>query len=216
MAEVVSIPVPAAPVVDDTGRMTKPWYQALVANTQRTNALTRGAAQSVDLTAEVSGILPVPNGGTGKGSVTAYQPIVGGTTTTGALQSVAAGTAGLPLVSKGSGAKPAYEQMTVTDWFTIFIEYPQNKSYYFLDVPYDLQIVGVTTRSSSGTCTLTTKKNVSTIPGLSNSVSTTKTTQTPNVGSGAFSAGDDLTFTVTANSSCLDLQVTVEFTRSVP
>lgn len=215
MAGVVNIPVPSAPVVDDQGRMTKPWYQALIANTQQTNTLTRGAASSVDLTADVSGVLPVPNGGTGKASVTAFQPIVGGTTTTGALQSVAAGTAGLPLVSKGASAKPAYDQITVTDTHSLVIEYPQNKNYYFIDMPYAFTVQTVATRTNTGTCTVVTKKNTTAIGGLSNSASTTKQTKTATSGN-VFAAGDDLVFEISSTSSCTDLQITVKFVRDIP
>ncbi len=51
----------------------------------------------------------VPYGGTGATSFTAYAPVCGGTTSTGALQSVAsAGTSGYPLVSGGASALPSY------------------------------------------------------------------------------------------------------------
>lgn len=55
-----------------------------------------------------TGQLPVANGGTGDASVTAFAPIVGGTTTTGAFQSTAVGTAKQLLTSGGSAAVPAY------------------------------------------------------------------------------------------------------------
>ena len=51
----------------------------------------------------------VPGGGTGVGTFVAYSPVVGGTVSTGALQSVAsAGTSGTPLISGGASALPAY------------------------------------------------------------------------------------------------------------
>jgi len=53
--------------------------------------------------------LPVSSGGTGTASVTANGPIVGGTTTTGALVSVAPGNAGQVLTSAGAGAPPTYQ-----------------------------------------------------------------------------------------------------------
>lgn len=56
-----------------------------------------------------SGTLAVTNGGTGRISHTAYMPIVGGTTTTGAQQSVALGSAiGQALLYQGSTASPSF------------------------------------------------------------------------------------------------------------
>ena len=51
----------------------------------------------------------VPNGGTGDASFIAYAPVLGGTTSTNGLQSVAAlGGAGNPLVSGGAGAVSSF------------------------------------------------------------------------------------------------------------
>lgn len=56
------------------------------------------------------GVLAVPAGGTAKTSFTAYAPILGGTTATGALQSVAAlGAAGTVLTSNGAGAAATFQ-----------------------------------------------------------------------------------------------------------
>lgn len=55
-------------------------------------------------------VLAVPAGGTDKTSFTAYAPILGGTTATGALQSVAAlGAAGTVLTSNGAGAAATFQ-----------------------------------------------------------------------------------------------------------
>jgi len=51
----------------------------------------------------------VPNGGTGVTSFTAYAPIFGGTTSTGALQSGTVGTLGQVLTSNGAGALPTFQ-----------------------------------------------------------------------------------------------------------
>ena len=59
---------------------------------------------SVSLTTQVSGILPVVNGGTGNASFVSNQVIVGGTTSTGALAQVGTGTSGQVLTSNGSAA----------------------------------------------------------------------------------------------------------------
>lgn len=62
----------------------------------------------VGLTTHVSGTLPVTNGGTGVASATAYALIAGGTTSTGAFQSLATGTAGQILTSGGAAALPTW------------------------------------------------------------------------------------------------------------
>jgi hypothetical protein len=51
----------------------------------------------------------VAGGGTGVGSLTAYAPLFGGTTSTGPVQSGTVGTAGQFLVSNGAGALPTFQ-----------------------------------------------------------------------------------------------------------
>lgn len=64
----------------------------------------------IGLTTHVSGTLPVDNGGTGRASHTAYAVVCGGTTATGAQQSVASvGTSGQVLTSNGAGALPTFQ-----------------------------------------------------------------------------------------------------------
>lgn len=53
--------------------------------------------------------LPVANGGTGATSLTAYAPVFGGTTSTGAVQSGTVGSAGQVLTSNGAGAVPTFQ-----------------------------------------------------------------------------------------------------------
>lgn len=63
----------------------------------------------VDLATQVSGILAVANGGSGRADATAYGVICGGTTSTGAHQSVSVGTSGHMLTSNGAGALPSFQ-----------------------------------------------------------------------------------------------------------
>lgn len=64
----------------------------------------------VALSTDVSGTLPVANGGTGDASVTAYAVLCGGTTATGAFQSVSGlGSSGQALVSNGAAALPTWQ-----------------------------------------------------------------------------------------------------------
>ena len=67
---------------------------------------------SINLSTQVTGVLPVAHGGTGDSSFTAYAPIFGGTTSTGALQSGTVGTAGQVLTSNGAGALPTFQSLT--------------------------------------------------------------------------------------------------------
>ena len=54
--------------------------------------------------------LTVPDGGTGKTSLTAYAVICGGTTTTGAIQSIASvGTSAQVLTSNGASTLPTFQ-----------------------------------------------------------------------------------------------------------
>lgn len=56
--------------------------------------------------------VPVADGGTGVSSLTAYAPIFGGTTSTGALQSGTVGTLGQVLTSNGAGSLPTFQAPT--------------------------------------------------------------------------------------------------------
>lgn len=65
---------------------------------------------AVDLATDVTGTLPVPNGGTGAASFTAYAVLCGGTTSTGAFQNVSGvGTSGQVLTSNGAGMLPTWQ-----------------------------------------------------------------------------------------------------------
>jgi hypothetical protein len=61
---------------------------------------------------QTAGTIPVVSGGTGLTSATAYAPIVGGTTTTSAFQSVTLGAAGTLFQSAGPGALPGFTTTT--------------------------------------------------------------------------------------------------------
>jgi len=61
-------------------------------------------------TETIGGTLGVANGGTGDSSLTAYTVLCGGTTSTGAIQSVASvGTSGYVLTSNGASALPTFQ-----------------------------------------------------------------------------------------------------------
>jgi hypothetical protein len=58
----------------------------------------------------------VTQGGTGNASATAYAPLFGGTTSTGAFQSGTVGTSGQVLTSNGAGALPTFQTASSGGW----------------------------------------------------------------------------------------------------
>jgi hypothetical protein len=83
--------------------------------TNCTGYTTANLSGSISLTTQVSGTLPVANGGTGVASATAYALLAGGTTSTGAFQSLASvGTSGQVLTSNGAGALPTFQSPAST------------------------------------------------------------------------------------------------------
>jgi hypothetical protein len=78
-------------------------------------ALGEGNFTTISLTTQVSGTLPVANGGTGRTtSTTAYGLIAAGTTATGAHQTLAAGATTEILVGGGASALPVWTTATGT------------------------------------------------------------------------------------------------------
>ena len=68
------------------------------------------SADDISGMAGIGNPLPVPSGGTGRATATAYAVICGGTTATGALQSITSvGTTGQVLTSNGVGALPTMQ-----------------------------------------------------------------------------------------------------------
>ena len=63
-------------------------------------------AGSIDLTAKVTGVLPVANGGSGGSSFTDHGILVG--SGSGAFTALGTGSSGEFLISGGSGADPSY------------------------------------------------------------------------------------------------------------
>jgi hypothetical protein len=111
----------------------------------------------------------------------------------------------------GAG-KAAKSQTWEQSWL---IEFPDNKDYrVVVNSALARIITGVTTRSSSGTCTLTVKINTTALGGTANSVSSTESTQA-HTSANAVAVGDDIVFTVSANSSAENVSVTLTGTLSL-
>ena len=91
------------------------------AATQRTTLGLGKLAQqaSVDDSDWSGADLSVSNGGTGVSTLTAYAPLFGGTTGTGAVQSGTVGTSGQVLTSNGAGALPTFQAASGSDPWTV-------------------------------------------------------------------------------------------------
>lgn len=105
LATTAQLPTPAALTKTDDTNVT------LTLGGTPTTALL----QATSLTLGWTGQLSVARGGTGLASTTAYAVLCGGTTSTGALQSIASvGTAGQVLTSNGAGALPSMQTITAS------------------------------------------------------------------------------------------------------
>lgn len=82
-----------------------------VSSVTATSPLSSSGGNTPDISL---GTVPVSKGGTGATSATAYAVLAGGTTSTGAFQSVASvGTSGQVLTSNGAGALPSFQAVGV-------------------------------------------------------------------------------------------------------
>ena len=76
---------------------------------------TLGVTGVTTLTGGLNTALTVPNGGTGVATQQAYGVLVGGTTATGAMQSIVPGTSGFVLTSAGTGALPTWAAAAINE-----------------------------------------------------------------------------------------------------
>lgn len=142
-----------------------------------------------------------------------YAVVCGGTTNPGNLQSIASvGTAGVPLVSNGPGALPTFGPFI--DGIGGPIPFPINSTIRFwLASPFAFTITSTTTRCASGTCTATWNVNGVTIPGGSNSVSTTQQAISRTSGN-TVSVGQYVELVITSVSGCQGLSFMLAITRA--
>ena len=109
-------------------------------------------------------------------------------------------------------ALPAVEQTEFGAWL---IPSPEDKDYRLVvNIPYAIDITGVTTVSVSGTCTATVKINSTALGGTANSVSSSEQSQAHSTAN-AMAVGDDLVLTISSNSSCVDMSITIAGTRTL-
>lgn len=108
--------------------------------------------------------------------------------------------------------KAAKTQSWEQSWL---IEYPENKDYLVVvNSAIAREITSVTTRTSSGTCTVTAKINTTALGGSANAASSTEQTQSHS-SANAVAAGDDIVLTISASSSPVALSVTLSGTLSL-
>jgi hypothetical protein len=99
---------------------TSTTYCSLTTNVTGTLPIANGGTGSAstaycNLASNVTGTLPVANGGTGATTQTAYAVLCGGTTATGAYQSIASvGTSGQVLTSNGASTLPTFQTIATS------------------------------------------------------------------------------------------------------
>lgn len=104
---------------------------------------------------------------------------------------------------------------TQTAFMTFLIETADDKDYRVLiNSPIAFTINSVTTKSSTGTCTLTGKINTTALGGTANSVSTTESEQA-HTSANAVAVGDDVVLTVSSNSAAENVSVTIKCTLAL-
>ena len=104
---------------------------------------------------------------------------------------------------------------TFVDAMAWLIPAPADGDYrVVVKVPFGGTITEVVTRSTSGTCTLTVKVNTTALGGTANSVSTSEQAQA-HASTNTFATDDDIVLTVSSNSSCLKMSVTIKYTRAL-
>jgi hypothetical protein len=112
------------------------------------------------------------------------------------------------------GAGKATKSQTGT-WPVGVIEYPQAKDYLVLiNEIRGFTINSVTTKSRTGTCTVTVKIDGVALGGTANSVTTSESTQA-HTSANIVPAGGDVTITVSAVSSVEDVSISMSITESL-
>ncbi len=181
------------------------------------DALNTAVAAAVDLTSDVTGTLPVANGGTGRSSPNAYQLWAGGTTGTGNFQQISPGNSGELLISAGASALPAFGTITVTDAMAGSIRYPE-VAYYdpCIYVPFACTIVSIKTFLESGSLTFALNINGTNVTGCSGSPTTSSIQTWTATANNSVTLGNYVQIYVSAASSPVRFDFAILYTRAVP
>ena len=98
--------------------------------------------------------------------------------------------------------------------FPVDIETPANQDYVlWWDAPFDGEITLLRTKTQAGSCTVTGKIGVTALGGTANSA-TTSAEEQAHASANAFSKGDKVLITVSANAGSDTLAVTLYGTRT--
>ncbi|MGD9724519.1 MAG: hypothetical protein AB7U76_25040 [Pirellulales bacterium] len=171
----------------------------------------------VDLTSNVTGTLPVANGGTSLATLNTYELLTGGTSSTGALQQIDAGTSGHLLISAGAGVLPAFGQITVTDAMAGSILYPEVAFYDpCIYVPFACTILSIRTFLASGSLTFALNISGTNVTGCSGSPSTGSVQTWTATANNSVSVGNYVQINVSAASSPVRFDFSIIYTRAVP
>lgn len=89
-----------------------------------------------------------------------------------------------------------------------------NQDYNVLiNAPFGFTISNITSKCRSGSCTATFKINGTPLGGTANAVSTSENNQAQ-ASANVVAASDDVTCTISSNSSCVDAIFTITYTRT--
>ena len=112
-------------------------------------------------------------------------------------------------------SKPTIPTQSQIDFISGLIQEVEDGDYKLVvKAPYAGTITETTTICASGTATFTFKINTTSLGGTANSVSSSEQSQTHS-SANAFSIGDDIVITASANSACLMASFTIKFTRNL-
>lgn len=122
---------------------------------------------------------------------------------------------GLQALQDGQDALQTGKAASTQTWrFPVHITTPVNKSYTYLQAGWNGTIDQVVTQSTAGTCTVTVSVQGLAIGGSANAASSTLQT-TEHTADNAIYDGNTISITVSSNSSCANLSVTLIGTREM-
>lgn len=106
-------------------------------------------------------------------------------------------------------------ETAVNAWIgTLYVETVADQDYVLsYDMPFAGTITALRTKTQSGTCTVTGKIGSTALGGTANSATSTASSQSHS-SDNAFSIGDTVKITVSANSAALSLEVTFSGVKS--
>lgn len=111
--------------------------------------------------------------------------------------------------------EPPPAEVGLVEEFSVFIAFPANKDYKLsLDAAEEREVFEVVTICESGTCTVTIKTDATALGGTANSASSTQQIQSHTT-SNVWNVDEDLVATISSNSSCVGLTITVKTRRTI-